>query len=248
MKDLVGSYELNKIYCVDCYEAIKQIPAKSVDLIVTDPPYDIPNTKAGGHSQFANSIQQMNNELEENELTQGINYEILNQFVQVLKEINIYIWCNKKQIPRYFDFFINKHKCSFEIIVWRKTNAMPTFNNKYLTDKEYCLYFRKGGKCMPKSYESAKTVYDLPINVKDKEKFEHTTIKPLQIIQNLVENSTNEGDIVLDPFIGSGTTAVACKNLGRNFIGFEINPKWHKIAVDRLNNTQANGQLTFFTE
>ncbi len=101
---------------------------------------------------------------------------------------------------------------------------------------------------MPQSYESAKTVYDLPINVKDKEKFEHATIKPLQIMQNIVENSTNEGDIVLDPFMGSGTTAVACKNLGRNFIGFEINPKWYKIACDRLNNIQANGQMSLFTE
>ena len=114
-------------------------------MIVTDPPYDIPNTKAGGRSSFAKSIQQMNDELVENDLTQGINYQILNEFVRVLKKINIYIWCNKAQIPKYFEFFIGKHKCAFEIIVWRKTNAMPTFNNKYLTDKEYCLYFRKDG-------------------------------------------------------------------------------------------------------
>lgn len=162
---MIGGFELNKIYCEDCYKAIKRIPDRSVDLIVTDPPYDIPNTKAGGHSSFAKSIQQMNDELEENDLTQGIDFKILSEFVRVLKKINIYIWCNKAQIPEYFEFFIGKHKCTFEIIVWRKTNAMPTFNNKYLTDKEYCLYFRKGGKCMPQTYESAKTVYDLPINV-----------------------------------------------------------------------------------
>lgn len=242
---MLGKYELNHIYCADCYEAIKELPDKSVDLIVTDPPYEIPNTKAGENSEFAKSIQQMNNELKQNKLTKGIDYKILDDFVRVMKEINIYIWCNKKQIPTYFDFFIGKHKCSFEIIVWRKTNAMPTFNNKYLTDKEYCLYFRKGGRCMPTSYESAKTVYDLPINVKDKARFEHTTIKPLEIITNIISNSTQPNDIVLDPFMGSGTTAVACKNLGRRYIGFEVNPKWHKVACDRLNNTDANGQQSF---
>lgn len=188
----------------------------------------------------------MNNELNDNKLTKGINYKILNEFVRVLKKINVYIWCNTTQIPKYLEYFVGKHKCKFEIIVWRKTNATPTFSNKYLTDKEYCLYFRKGGKCMPPNYENAKTVYDLPINVKDKAKFEHTTIKPMLIIKNIVENSTNENDIVLDPFMGSGTTAVACKNLGRHFIGFEKNPKWHKIAVDRLNNIQANGQMSMF--
>ena len=92
-----------------------------------------------------------------------------------------------------------------------------------------------------------KTVYYEQANVADKEKFEHPTIKPLHIIQNLIINSSDVGDIVLDPFMGSGTTAVACKNLGRQFIGFEVNPKWHKIACDRLNNTDASGQLSLFT-
>ena len=240
-------YDLNHIYCADCYVAIKKILDKSVDLIVTDPPYEIHNTKAGGNSNFAKSIQAMNDELEKNELTQGIDEAILKECIRVLKKINLYVWCNKLQVPKYLDFFVRKHKCSFEIIVWRKTNAMPTFNNKYLTDKEYCLYFRQGAYCNPPNYESAKTVYDLPINVKDKAKFEHATIKPLEIITNLVKNSSKPNGIVLDPFMGSGTTAVACKNLGRQFIGFEINPKWHKIACDRLNNTDASGQLSLFT-
>lgn len=82
----------------------------------------------------------------------------------------------------------------------------------------------------------------------DKDKFLHGTIKPLMFVQNHIINSTNKGDIVLDPFMGSGTTAVACKNLGRQFIGFEVNPKWHKIACDRLNNIQVNGQISLFTE
>ncbi len=237
---------INKITCGDCYELIKELPNNSVDLIVTDPPYLIENTKAGGHSNLAKSIQGMNDELANGILTQGINEEILDDFMRVMKVPNIYIWCNHKQIPMYLDYFVNKHKCSFDIIIWVKTNAMPLFNNKYLTDKEYCLYFRKGAYCNPQSYEEAKTVYFQPINISDKQLFEHTTIKPINIIQTLIKNSSKENDIVLDCFMGSGTTAVACQETGRQFIGFEIEPKWVKVANDRLNKTDTSGQQCMF--
>lgn len=69
----------------------------------------------------------------------------------------------------------------------------------------------------------------------------------MKIIQNLILNSTNENDIVFDPFIGSGTTAVAAKNLNRHYIGFEIEKKWCDIAKNRLENILANGQMTMFT-
>lgn len=245
MEDRLGRFELNTIYNEDCYLAIKDIPDKSVDLIVTDPPYLIENTKAGGKSNLAKSIQGMNDELANGILTEGINEEILDDFMRVMKVPNIYIWCNHKQIPMYLDYFVNKHNCSFDIIVWVKTNAMPLFNNKYLTDKEYCLYFRKGGYCNPQSYEEAKTVYFQPINIADKNLFAHATIKPINIISTLIRNSSKQNDIVLDCFIGSGTTAVACKETGRRFLGFEIDPKWHKIAVDRLDKKDSTGQLSF---
>lgn len=237
---------LNKITCGDSYKLIKELPDKSVDLIVTDPPYLIENTKAGGHSNLAKSIQSMNNELANGILTQGINEEILDEFMRVMKVPNIYIWCNHKQIPMYLDFFVNKHKCSFDIIIWVKTNAMPLFNNKYLTDKEYCLYFRKGAYCNPQSYKEAKTVYFQPINISDKQLFEHTTIKPINIIQTLIKNSTKENDIVLDCFMGSGTTAVACQETNRQYIGFEISQKWCDIANNRLQKTDCKGQISMF--
>lgn len=238
---------LNKITCGDCYELIKELPDKSIDLIVTDPPYLIENTKAGGGSDLAKSIQGMNDELAEGILTEGIKVEILDEFMRVMKMPNIYIWCNHKQIPMYLDYFATKHKCSFDIIVWVKTNAMPLFNNKYLPDKEYCLYFRKGAYCNPQSYEEAKTAYFQPINVADKKLFEHTTIKPINIISTLIKNSSKENDIVLDTFGGSGSTCISAKELNRNFIAFEINPKWVKVANDRLNNIDANGQISLFS-
>ena len=78
--------------------------------------------------------------------------------------------------------------------------------------------------------------------------YKHPTIKPLNIIENLIINSSNENDIVLDCFCGSGTTGVACKELNRKFIGIEIDREYHKIAVDRLNGITANGQTTIFTD
>ena len=71
--------------------------------------------------------------------------------------------------------------------------------------------------------------------MKDKNLYDHPTIKPLDFVKSHILNSTKEGDIVLDCFMGSGTTAVACKELGRNYIGFELNPQYYQIAVDRVN-------------
>ena len=130
----------------DSYKLIKNIPDNSVDLIVTDPPYLIEHTTVGSKKwEDILHIQNAFTQLADGEFTKGITNELLEDFVRVLKKINIYIWCNHKQIPQYLDFFVNKYNCNFDILIWNKTNAIPTFSNKYLTDKEYCLYFRRGG-------------------------------------------------------------------------------------------------------
>ena len=227
-----------QIFCGDCLELMKDIPDGSVDLVVTDPPYLIENTKAGGKSKLAKSIQNMNDQIENNNLTKGFNERILDELVRVMKKINIYIWCNHKQIPMYLDYFVKEKGCSFDVLIWNKSNAMPLFNNKYLTDKEYCLYFRKSAYCNPQCYQDAKTVFYQPINAKDKKKYGHPTIKPLNIIQTLICNSSKEGDTVLDCFMGSGTTGVACVNTGRNFIGIELDPTYFETAKKRLEEAE----------
>ena len=125
-----------------------------------------------------------------------------------------------------------------DIIIWNKTNALPLFNNKYLSDKAYCLYFRKGGYCSPKSYEDAKTVFLYPINIKDKKKWKHPTIKPESLIRKLIRNSSRENDIVLDCFMGSGTTAVSCIKEKRNYIGFEINKDFYNTCIKRIKEAK----------
>lgn len=243
----LGRFTIDNLYNEDCYRAMKDIPDKSVDLIVTDPPYE---WQRGGEMtglfRKGVSSRKFMYQIENSKIDKGIDWNILDEFVRVLKKINIYIWCNKDQLYKYMEYFVGKKQCYFEIIIWNKTNITPLCGNKYLTDKEYCLFFREKGVPILGSYDTKKTVYISSANRDDKDKFEHPTIKPMQIIKNLIINSSNENDIVLDCFAGSGTTLVAAKDLGRHYIGFEIDKKWYDIAKNRLNKVDANGQMNMF--
>lgn len=229
--------EVNKIYNEDCLVGLKKILDNSVDLVLIDPPYEI-STIGGkkGNSKLGKDILKLETELKNSNLVNGFNLEILDELVRVMKHINIYIWCNNRQIHLYTKYFVNQLKCTMEVIIWGKTNPLPLYNNKYINDKEYCLYFRKGGYCNPVNYQDGKTIYLSPINLKDKKLYRHPTIKPLELIRKLIRNSSKENDIVLDCFLGSGTTAVASVLENRKFIGFEINKKYYDIALKRISN------------
>lgn len=260
---MLGKYELNKIYNEDCYEAIKNIPDKSIDLVYIDIPYDLEGNGGGGafgskkrdyHKEYEKvsqntnasplSIRKANNNNNISDIAFGIDYSILDELCRIMKNIYIYIWCSKKQIPILLNYFLKKG-CFWDLFVWHKTNPIPTCNNKYLSDTEYCLIFREDGTSVNYgTYETKRKYYISEINKKDKDLYNHPTIKPLEVVKNHIINSTKENDVVLDCFMGSGTTAVACKELNRNFIGFEINEKFYNIAVDRLNGiTQKDRKL-----
>ena len=219
----------------DALELLKSLPTKSVDLIVTDPPYEFSTTQGGG--SFGSNTRTYHGEL--TTISKGITTEILDEMFRVMKNPNIYIWCNKAQIPQYLNYFLDK-KCSFDVLTWHKTNPVPTCHNKYLSDTEYCLYFRKNAKLYG-TYESKRKYWVTSTNVEDKKKYGHPTCKPLDIISQLIENSTLEGQLVCDPYLGSGTTAVACKNLGRSFIGCDIDEKYIIVTNDRLCEVNHGG-------
>ena len=166
-------------------------------------------------------------------ISNGITNEILDELVRVMKKGNIYIFCNKNQLRQYFDYF-GDLGWNLDLLVWNKTNCIPTVNNTYLANLEYCFFARESGTPLYGSYETKSKCYTSPCNKADKDLYEHPTIKPLQFIKNLIINSSQEGGVVLDCFLGSGTTAVACKELNRHFIGFELNPRFVEIANDRL--------------
>ena len=236
--------EINKIHLGDAYKLIKKVPDKSVDLIVTDPPYQID----GLHKDtgiLKGRKNSHNTQLLENNLGDGIDLKILDEFVRVLKKINIYIWCNKEQIYDYMTYFVKERKCNFEIIVWAKPNPAPFTNGHYLKDKEYCLFFWEKGVKVGGDYHSLKTYYVKGTNTEDKDNYLHPTIKPIDIIENLIKNSC-EGGLVFDPFCGSGTTCLAAKHLELDYLGFEINEKYYKIAIDRLNGINQKGEMNLF--
>lgn len=168
------------LYQGDCLELMKNIPDNSVDLLLTDPPYVL-NTKGGGTVNKKMKLSESLADVEKAKIINGYDIELLGQeFLRVMKEINAYFWCNKAQIYDYLKFYVGQLKCKFDIICWHKTNALPTYSNKYLSDTEYLLYFRKGkGKCFPHSYEDAKTYYLSALNLKDKK---CGNIQPLNLL------------------------------------------------------------------
>lgn len=220
----------NEIILGDAYSLIKTLPDHSIDLIVTDPPYEYDSFSGVGIA----GQEEYFKELKEANIDKGFDLSLLDEFVRVLKNINMYVWVSKKQFKKVLDYMVDKYGCKWDLLVWHKTNVAPLCNNQYLHDCEYCLFFRKGAPLNTR-YETAKTVFASVTNQADKKLYGHPTIKPQSIIETLIENSSAPGAVVLDPFIGSGTTAAAAKRLGRRYIGFEMNPKFHKIAIDRLN-------------
>ena len=238
----LGRFETDHIYCEDSYKAIKDIPDKSIDCIYTDIPYLYVNG-GQGHSEMCVRTARKKEELKD--ISKGIDYAILNDFVRIMKKINIYIWCSKMQLLDIMNYF-NNLKCNIDLLVWCKDNPTPQTNNVWLPDLEYCIYARENGVKLNDGYELKSKWYASPINKKDKDKFEHPTIKPLALVKRHILHTTQPNDIVADFFMGSGTTCVASKDTGRHYIGFEIEPKWFKIAQDRLNCTTANGQMSLF--
>ena len=105
---------------------------------------------------------------------------------------------------------------------------------------------REYGVKLNDGYDLKSKFYVSGANKGDKDLFNHPTIKPLELVKRHLLHTTQPSDIVLDCFIGSGTTAVACQETNRQFIGFEIEPKWVKVANDRLNKVDANGQQCMF--
>ena len=234
----------NNIYLGNAYELIKEMADKSVDLIYTDIPYDI-QSGGGGHSALSKRIIKTNY-VDLKDIRNGIDYSILDEFCRVLKHIYIYIYCSKSQILPLMKYFVEEKGCLFDILFWGKTNPTPATNNLFLNDVEYCLVFREKGTYFAKGYSLKSKYYISPLNMNDKGDYGHPTIKPLELVKRHIANSTKPNDIVFDPFLGSGTTAIAAKHCGCKYIGFEINEKYYNIAKDRLQGINQKGEMNLF--
>lgn len=215
--------------CGDCLEIMKDIPDNSIDLIVTDPPYKIVQ---GGCTNKAVRLKGSNQE----QLKKGTLFnnnsikfsEWIPEVYRVLKNnSHCYIMSNDRNINELLNICEKVGFKLLNILVWGKSKHSP--NRYYLKNCEFIVFLRKG---KAKNINNMGTKQLLLIdNVENKN---HPSEKPIKLMKILIKNSTNEQDKVLDPFMGSGSTGVACKELNRNFIGMEIDEKYFNIAKDRI--------------
>ena len=231
-----------KLYRGDCLEVMKKIPDGSVDLILTDPPYKITARGNGGNSGGMFQKKEVNNGkvFKTNDLKIENWLPVL--YNKLKNESHCYIMTNNKNITNYLTviekmFFNYDKKQKFHFIknlIWLKDNKI--MGQTYMSQFEYIIMLRKGGhkrinKC------GTSDVLQIP-NKKMKNglgKTIHDTEKPVDLMRILIENSTEENQTVLDPFIGIGSTGVACKQLNRKFIGIELDEEYFKIAENRIN-------------
>lgn len=222
-----------KLWQGDCLKLIKQIPDKSIDLIITDPPYEL-DSHGGGNTELAQRKLVKENHI--NFISAGFDYDLVfNEFIRICKIPNMFIFCSNKQVSKIMQWFENK-KLSVTLLVWHKKNPVPLCNKKYLSDCEFIIYIRGKNATFNNNtpFEYKRKVYSSSI-VPNKKRL-HPTQKPVELLERYILQHSKENDIVIDPFMGSGSTGVACVNTNRNFIGIELNENYFNIAKERIKN------------
>ena len=236
----------------DCLEKIKEIPDGSVDLVLTDPPYNISKMNDNrDRSKLSSPIHRRSSPIvmDFGEWDNKTREEFLFFTKEWLKEC-----CRVLKYGGTIISFFNKEDISYlgwvgkefgvrtrVIFTWCKSNPVPSFRKvNYLSGTEYIWIGSKGEKSWTFNFKLQKEMknYMITPNGSSYKKTKHPTEKPLQLINHFLEVHTNENDLVLDCFMGSGTTGVACVNTNRNFIGIELDEKYFQIAKERIENVK----------
>jgi site-specific DNA-methyltransferase (adenine-specific) len=214
----------------DCLVEMKKIPDKSIDLVLTDPPYNI------GFS-YSTYSDKLSDEKYINliALFKGfkscfIHYpeESMKYFIPSLGiPDEVMAWCYSSNIGKQFRL-LNFFNCSPD-----KSKVKQPYKN--INDKRVRSLIANGSLGTP-LYDWFSDI-ELVKNV-SLEKTLHPCPVPLKLMKRIIQMTTNKNDTILDPFMGSGTTGVACKELGRSFIGIEIDKTYFDIATNRINQTQ----------
>jgi len=219
----------------DCLERMKEIPNGSVDMILTDPPYEISNSGGGmmdrDNRDFIRNIDKLGM-CKSNFNVKGFLDVSMGKFDHKSKFCGVF-FCSMKQLSSYI-CWAESNKLQVGVGVWHKSNPAPLCNFKYLNDVEYWVYIKGNKSKILGNYHSKSMVYSSQINKKDKKLYGHPTIKPVEILEKFLTNHSLEGATILDPFMGSGSTGAACKNLNRKFIGIEMDEGYFDIAKRRI--------------
>ena len=239
--------KLNKIYNEDCLTTLKKMTDNSVDLVVTSPPYNMNLRIRNGVycsrqivKEFSTKYENFSDNLPIEQYNE-FHSEVLKQLIRVsaLVFYNIQIVTgSKRSIFKMIGDFADNLK---DVIVWDKGYAQPAMKEMVLNRRtELILVFEKDYPISRQFRQKGKfkrgTLDDLwqikRGNVKTKS---HSAVFPEKLVSTILKNFSDEGDVVYDPFMGTGTTAVVSKLMGRNFIGSEINKEYIEISEQRLN-------------
>ena len=215
---------------------LKHIPDNAIDLLVTDPPY--PTTSRGCAGNSGGMLQKKINKQGKVFQYNNINCsEYAPEFFRILKEgSHCYIMCNHTNLINMLNSFTSVGFHFIKSLIWNKCNKiMGTF---YMSQFEYILFFRKGkGKKI--NHCGTSDILTFP-NKKDKDSQGnnwHDTQKPVDLMKVLIDNSSIQNEIILDPFMGIGSTGIAALQLDRKFMGIEIDPTYYQISQQRIKST-----------
>jgi len=235
----------NTIVCGDALLELKKFPDESIDLILTDPPYQIrwkSQIELHGRKAFYHNYQELKEF--DNIDVKELYKKIYPEFDRILKSTgSLLMFVRNEKVTYAVDEGLRNNLDTKTIISWHKTNPLPQVRKvNYLSSIESILWqARWFDKKIQFTFNFKKqkemhNFIEMPI-CSGNERTSHPTQKPLKLIEHLIEIHSNPNDLILDPFIGSGTTAVACKRLKRNFIGIDISEKYVKLAEQRIKNT-----------
>lgn len=223
--------EFNKIINDNSIELMKNLPSEIFDLIVTDPPY---KTITGGDCNGKKSERPKGMLSGNKKLFQHQNIKIsdwMPELFRVLKErSHCYIFTNVLNLA---EMLSEAQKAGFKLhnlLVWEKNNCTPS--QYYMKNCEYVLFLRKGKAKWINDIGGSKTAHQFDNIIGNKT---HPCEKPVNLLKFYIANSSNENDVVFDPFVGTGSTIVAAKELIRQYFGYELEKDYYDIACKRVD-------------
>jgi len=219
---------------------IKEMPDKSVDLILTDPPYNLSNYSTGNIE--LSWRKNINNDLADWDRNSFEPAEWVAEFKRILKPTgNIFAFTSYNLMGKWHQAFDPEFD-TFQYMVWHKTNPVPKiYKAGFLNSCELIICaWNKGHTWNFSSQKEMHNFIETPICM-GSERLKnplHPTQKPIKVLERIIRIATNLGDVVVDPFMGVGSTGVAALNLGRRFIGFELEQKYYDATLKRLGTIQ----------
>ncbi|QZY10974.1 site-specific DNA-methyltransferase [Bacillus amyloliquefaciens] len=231
---MIGELEVNRIYQRDCIEGMKMLPDNSVDLIIADPPYGIDFNSNFRKSSELKSAKGILNDGKNNS---DFLAQVLLEVDRVLKPNSHVYWFTRWDRIYSQQPLIERHFKTKNAIVWMKNNwSMGDLSGAYAAQYETILFAQKGRRSLNEVNGKKRHTDILQFDRISPNKLLHSHEKPASLIEFLIKKSSNEGDTILDPFCGSGTTAASARKLNRNFITFELEREYVEIANKRLDS------------